>query len=341
MLPVWIIEEQAWPRDRPVREDSNQASLRQERIHTILFKMVGNAEPVQRCGDADIGVVGDDRAIHRHFESLTAPDLAVERDVPFHVDEFRTLNRCLDNAISDAVTEFSFERDAINATAHELVSAAKLGLTMHKMRTVLGTATLALSAAKAGQLSLTGATGSILERSLRSPDDLISGTLKEARDLAGEHATLSAFSLAEFIAEVYTAASISARMNGCILRAPPVDKLLALCGTRDLLIAAVSNLVQNALKFTKPGTEVQLSAYALGDSINIDVADHCGGLAPGAAAQMFLPYSQAGEQRTGIGMGLTIAQQCVTANGGTLTVLDVPAHGCVFTVKLPRHRLPD
>lgn len=34
-----------------------------------------------------------------------------ERDAPFAIEEFRTLNRCLDNAIADAVTEFSFQRD--------------------------------------------------------------------------------------------------------------------------------------------------------------------------------------------------------------------------------------
>ena len=38
-------------------------------------------------------------------------DLAFERDAPFSVDQFRTLNRCLDNAIANAVTEFSFQRE--------------------------------------------------------------------------------------------------------------------------------------------------------------------------------------------------------------------------------------
>jgi hypothetical protein len=39
-------------------------------------------------------------------------DLAFERHAPFEVDEFRTLNRCLDNAIAEAVTEFSYQRDS-------------------------------------------------------------------------------------------------------------------------------------------------------------------------------------------------------------------------------------
>lgn len=283
-----------------------------------------------------------DQVVHDYgdlCQSIT--DLAVEREMAFQVDEFRTLHRCLDNAISDAVTEFSFQRDAQGSVAHAHASGLKLSAIMHEMRALLGTACLAFSASKTGQLTLAGATGSILERSLRGLEQLIAAALQEARDAAQERATLAAFSLADFIAEIYAAASVSARMQGCTLRAPQVDPELALSGTRDLLLHAVANLVHNAFKFSKPGTEVHLTAYAVGESIHIDVADHCGGLAPGAADRMFLPVSQFGTQQTGIGLGLTIAKQSVVHNGGALTVQNVPGHGCVFTVELPRHRLPD
>jgi hypothetical protein len=40
-------------------------------------------------------------------------DLAFERSVPIEIDEFRTLNRCLDNGIADAVMEFSFQRSSL------------------------------------------------------------------------------------------------------------------------------------------------------------------------------------------------------------------------------------
>ena len=54
-----------------------------------------------------------DQVVHDYGDLCQAiTDLAVERDAPFGVNEFRTLNRCLDNAIADAVTEFSFQRDA-------------------------------------------------------------------------------------------------------------------------------------------------------------------------------------------------------------------------------------
>lgn len=282
-----------------------------------------------------------DQVVHDYgdlCQSIT--DLAVERDVTFEVDEFRTLNRCLDNAISYAVTEFSFQRDAVTANVHAVASTKKLGSFAHEMRNLLGTASLAFTAAKAGQLSMTGATGSILERSLNGLEKLIASSLEEVRILSQEQSAPRAFSLAEFVDEIYAAATLSAKMYGCTLRAAHVDPALAIEGTRDLLLAAVANLLQNAFKFTKPGTEVLLSAYADGEHILIDVADHCGGLGHNTAETMFLPFTQSGADRTGIGLGLTIAKQSVTANGGELTVRNVRDHGCVFTISLPRSTLP-
>jgi signal transduction histidine kinase len=99
----------------------------------------------------------------------------------------------------------------------------------------------------------------------------------------------------------------------------------------------VGNLLQNAFKFTHHHTEVTLDAYALSDRILIDVKDHCGGLPPGNAERMFLPFTQNGEDRTGLGLGLSIARRSVEANNGVLSVRDVPGTGCVFTVSLPRY----
>ena len=267
-------------------------------------------------------------------------DLAVERDAPFEVEEFRTLNRCLDNAIAEAVTEFAFQKDAIAADAHSLDTREKMGYFAHELRNLLGTASLAFSAAKQGNLSLSGATGNILERSLNSLEKLITTSLEDVRAVGQSNLVLDAFSLADLITEIDNAASLSATMHGCTLRVAPVDPKLALTGTRDLLVAAVANLLQNAFKFTKPGTEIILTAYASGNRIHIDVQDECGGLGAGVAESMFIPFSQAGIDRSGIGLGLTIAKQSITANGGELTVRDIPSKGCVFMISLPRDKMP-
>ena len=103
-----------------------------------------------------------------------------------------------------------------------------------------------------------------------------------------------------------------------------------------LLRSAVFNLVQNAVKFSHPGSSVRVKARGAPDRVTIDVADACGGLPPGKVEDLFAPRVQRGENRSGFGLGLAIARQAVEAQGGIITVRDMPGIGCVFSVQLPR-----
>jgi signal transduction histidine kinase len=271
-------------------------------------------------------------------QSIT--DLAFELNEPVEVDEFRTLNRCLDNGIALAVTEFNYQRDSVKADERDKELNEQIGYLAHEMRNYLNTATLALFAITDGNLGLTGATGTVLNRSLVGMRALIDRTLTEVRMTAGLSLHNKLFSLADFIAELKLSASLEAHLRKCTLTISAVDLRLALDGDRDLLLAAVGNLLQNAFKFTHPGTEVILSAYSQGDRIHIDVEDNGDGLAPGEAEKLFQPFSQVGSDKSGIGLGLTIARRSVDANGGVLSVRTKSSSGCVFTIDLPRHAMP-
>ena len=148
-----------------------------------------------------------------------------------------------------------------------------------------------------------------------------------------------AFALATFIGDARGIASLGAEAKGCALLVPDVDTRLAIVGNRDHLLAALVNLLQNAFKFTHPHSDVTLRAYASEDRVCIDVEDHCGGLQAGFSEKMFSPFSQGSADRSGLGLGLSIARRSVEADGGSLTVRDVPGTGCVFTMSLPRHSL--
>jgi signal transduction histidine kinase len=282
-----------------------------------------------------------EQVVHDYGDLCQAiTDLAFERKANIEIDEFRTLNRCLDNAIAVAVTEFSYQRDFIAADkqAHELNE--RLGFFAHELRNLINTATLALTAIKVGNVGLGGATGAVLDRSLVGLRNLIDKSLTEVRITAGASTQSHLFSLAEFIAEVRHSATLEADLRHCVLIVSEVDPRLAVDADRDLLFAAVGNLLQNAFKFTRRGTEVGLNAYASADRILIDVEDHCGGLPPGDAEKMFVPFTQRGQDRSGLGLGLSISRRSVEANAGILAVRDVPGVGCVFTIDLPRHSLP-
>ena len=77
-------------------------------------------------------------------QSIT--DLAFELSEPVEVDEFRTLNRCLDNAIAMAVTEFNYQRDFVLADQQAQALNVQIGFFAHELRNYLNTATLALMA---------------------------------------------------------------------------------------------------------------------------------------------------------------------------------------------------
>lgn len=266
-------------------------------------------------------------------------DLAVELNAPLSNDEFRTLNRCLDNAIAVAAAEFNAQRD--NMFADKDASAnERLGFFAHELRNQLNSATLALTAIKAGSVGLTGATGAVLDRSLVALRRLIDRTLSEARMTAGIPVQHRLFSVADFIAEVQLSASLEAKVNECVLMVSYVDSKLAVDGDRELLLSAVGNLLQNAFKFTHPGSEVLLKVYAMADRIRIEVEDKCGGLPPGDVEKMFQSFTQSGADRSGAGLGLSMSRRSVEANEGTLNVRDIPTSGCVFTIDLPRHAMP-
>lgn len=281
-----------------------------------------------------------DQVVHDYGDLCQAiTDLAVERDAPFSVDEFRTLNRCLDNAIADSVTEFSFQRDSAIATQNSADSNERIGFLMHEFRNSLSGAMLAVSALEAGSLPIAGATGSVLKRSHAAMVKLIDQSFSEVRIKGATHVQHRQFSLASFIDEAAEVAELDARVRGCLFTATKVDPLLEVAGNRDLLLASLANLLNNAFKFTHPHTEVTLSAFAYGDQINISVKDNCGGLPFGNTEQMFTPFTQHGEDRTGLGLGLSIARQSVDADGGTLSVENLPGVGCIFTISLPRSPL--
>ena len=282
-----------------------------------------------------------DQVVHDYgdlCQSIT--DLALELGTPIDVDEFRTLNRCLDNAIADAVTEFEYQRDLQIEDRGIQALNERLGFLAHELRNHIHSATLAVSAIKSGNVGLAGATGAVLDRSLIGLRNLIDRSLADVRVTAGMPVRRAPVSVAEFVAEVRATAGLEAQARGCTFTTGAVDAGLAVLTDRELLAAAVGNLLQNAFKFTERHTDVSLNAHASGDRVLIEVEDHCGGLPPGAAKRMFQPFVQNGADRTGLGLGLAICRKSVEANHGVLRVRDRPGSGCVFTIDLPRHPMP-
>lgn len=243
------------------------------------------------------------------------------------------------NAIADAVTEFSYQRDASITDRDFRASNERLGFLAHELRNLIQTATLAVAAIRKGNVGLTGVTGAVLDRSLTGMRTLIDRSLADVRMTAGMPARHQLMSVAGLIDDVKVSMSLEAQTRECVFKVSAVDPGLAVDADRDLLFSAVANLLHNAFKFTKVNTEVALHAYASADRIRIDVEDNCGGLPHGDPENLFLPFTQCGSDRSGLGLGLSISRRSVEANNGLLSVRDMPGTGCVFTIDLPRHAL--
>ena len=95
------------------------------------------------------------------------------------------------------------------------------------------------------------------------------------------------------------------------------------------------NLLINAFKYTRPGGRVVLRAPQRGERVHIEVEDECGGI-PDTEGDPFRPFAERrGRNRTGLGLGLSIARKAVRAHGGDIHIHNKPGQGCVFTIEVP------
>ena len=107
-------------------------------------------------------------------------------------------------------------------------------------------------------------------------------------------------------------------------------------GHRQLLAQAISNLVENALKYAADGGSISISARTAGGHLHIDVADRGPGIPADQRAAAFKRFGRLDESRSneGAGLGLTLAQSIAHLHGGQL-VLDDGDPGLIARLELP------
>lgn len=258
-------------------------------------------------------------------------ELAIQQGAPISGLEFRQLNLCLDDAIAGAVTEYASQREhALSAQDTE-----RLGVFAHELRNLLNTATLAFESIQSGRVAVSGSTGMVLGRSLMGLRNLVDHSLASVRldaDLARPETIL----VADLLGEIEIGATMQAQARGLRFSATPVSNTVAIKGDRQSLLAALANLLQNAFKFTHKDGRVSLTTRVTAARVLFEIEDECGGLPPGSTDKMFRPFSQFGNDLSGVGLGLSICLKAAHANHGEIQVRDLAGKGCIFTLSLPR-----
>lgn len=292
-------------------------------------KMVSSA--TQRGGDLLDQGFTIAQVVHDYGDICQAiTELALELKLPIGTEDFHTLNRCLDDAIAGAVTEFARQRDTGTSDAE----VRRQGFFAHELRNNLNTAMLAFQVVRSGKVGVTGSTIEVLERSLRSLRELIDRSVSQVRLASGSHQK-ERLQVSKFIEEMEIDAAMDAMNRGVQFSVERVDNKLAVDVDRQLFASAISNLLQNAFKFTRISGHVWVRIRSTADRVTIEVEDECGGLLPGAAEAIFRPFEQRGSDRAGLGLGLAISRQAIESDGGKITLRDMPGKGCVFTVEMP------
>jgi len=253
-----------------------------------------------------------------------------ELNVKLSNREFEMLNRVLDVAIAASVTEY--QRRRVEASAHEELE--HIGSLAHELRNALSAALVTASVIKQGIVGAKGRTADALDRSLRRMGDLLDRALAEVRLRKDAVPVLASLRVADVLDEIAAMVNADTETRHQTIDFE-VDHDLEIATDRQFFTSAVSNLVQNALKYTPKGGHVRVRARSVDDRLVIEVEDQCGGLPTGTAENLFAPFVRGTKQSPGTGLGLSIVARASRTLGGDVHVRNLPGKGCVFTMELP------
>jgi two-component system, NtrC family, sensor histidine kinase KinB len=148
---------------------------------------------------------------------------------------------------------------------------------------------------------------------------------------------IEALSPHDLVRDVLELFQADARDKGISLDYVVADDLPNVMGDAKRLQHVLSNLVSNALRFTKPGGSVTVSADAGEEQVKFTVADTGTGIAPEHQSRLFEPFFRVPGQEmpSGVGLGLAIVREIVAAHGGSVGVKSEPGNGSMFWFTLP------
>jgi signal transduction histidine kinase len=258
------------------------------------------------------------------FEAVVDECRATPGIGPFEPQEYARLVGCLSRGAAEAVREFA----ELRALELRRQSWEHFAFLAHEIRGPLQTARFSSQLLRAGAASARA--NEVLERSLAQLSETVDQALIDARLRgidAGAALQTEPLDLRPLLAQAVedSRPDAEARRITVVLdaRAP-----MQMSGDARVLRSAIGNLVRNAVKFTRSGGKVTVRT---GDR-SIEIEDECGGLREGDEEKIFDAFRQAGEDRSGFGLGLAIARQGIEAHAGSIAVRNIPGRGCTFRI---------
>jgi signal transduction histidine kinase len=210
-----------------------------------------------------------------------------------------------------------------------------IGYHVHEMRNLIGTAITAFEVLGTANGAAASRASRVLQRTLSGLSALVNQSVLDVRLERGIQ-NAEVVSVGACIDEIAEASVLEATARGLRFSVGPrVGQDVAVKADRQVFAAIVTNLIQNAFKYTRPHTTVTLGVVARTDRVRIEVRDECGGFAVGQDPSGGLIAPQ-GSDRSGLGLGLAFCRRGVEALEGELACRSTPGQGCAFTFDLSR-----
>ena len=243
---------------------------------------------------------------------------------------FRRLQALLNAGRRDAVSAYIDRRDIEMGREH----SQHIAFIAHELRNPLMAAFMATTDLQKNERSEDKWALDMLARNLTDLRELINKVLIADRLAGSVQIKRESLDLRALLDQVITDNRLGAERRQIEFKLEVPDRL-PFSGDQRLLRSAIGNLLANAVKFTHEAQRITVRAARRDGGITIEVEDRCGGLPGDNVEELFEPFVQRGENRTGFGLGLAIVKQAAEAHGGKVHVRNLPGQGCVFSLELP------
>jgi signal transduction histidine kinase len=275
------------------------------------------------------------RALHEGATRVAAGELGARVTVQ-GADEVADLARAFNHMSQELGRHFDRER-RLELSRRSLIAAVS-----HDLRTPLASIRAMVEAINDGVVTDAETIRrylGLIERESHHLGQLIEDLFELSRIESGSlDLRLASIPVAELVAETVEGMRIQAEERGVALQAVFPDDVPALSLDGPRIQRALVNLIQNALRHTPPGGQVQIEVARQNGHVQVAVADTGEGIAPEDQPYVFDQFYRGEKSRSresgGAGLGLAIARGIVEAHRGSISVESEPGQGARFVVTL-------
>jgi two-component system, OmpR family, sensor kinase len=239
-------------------------------------------------------------------------------------------------------TALGSEMDAMAERVEALLDGQKRLLrdVSHELRSPLARLNIALELLRRKSPAEVSQLLDRIERESGRLDDMIGELLTLSR-LEGAEIEKTEVDLGELVRAIADDVAFEAEKKQARVELKRVDDV-SVEANRELLLRTIENVLRNALRFTEPGSAIEVELVQHASTITLSVRDHGPGVPAAALSAIFQPFYRVEEHRArkegGAGIGLAIAERAARLHGGSITAKNEDAGGLRVELTLPALR---